>query len=638
MKGPFRLRIRIGFGLAWAVLGLISVVSFWSTASFAENSRWVAHTLAVLQKVEELRSNVAGIESASRGFVITGNESLFDSFQARLALPLQSASQLRELTANSPSHQVRLDQLIPLINEKVAFMASSLELRKQEGFEAGVKAIETSKGRMLMDEITHQIEAMKAEERGLLDQRERASQISRQATTWVIGLGSLLAFALVTWTLVLLQRDIASRLGAQQALRESEGRLTLALEAGRIGTWSWNLPDDAVALDQRSHAIFGLTPTEGVRGEGSGASSQKAGVSNSTPDPWPVAPCPTSNLRPLSSELFLSMVHPEDVAAVKEAIKRALTQKTAFEIDYRVVWPDQNIHVLSSRAAGIQDERGQPLRLTGVVQDITERKRVEAALAQHVRELARSNAELEQFAYVASHDLQEPLRMVASYTQLLARRYRGRLDADADEFIDFAVDGASRMQNLIEDLLSFSRVGTRGRPFEQVSGELVLDQALSQLRVTIEENGAEVTHGPLPSVVGDASQLTQLLQNLIGNAIKFRGREPPRVHVSARPEGQDWVFSVQDNGIGIDPQFRERIFVIFQRLHSRSRYPGTGIGLAICKKIAERHGGRIWVESKPGQGATFLFTLPQKQSDLCSESGEWIFPRQTRTKEPVGAV
>jgi light-regulated signal transduction histidine kinase (bacteriophytochrome) len=211
---------------------------------------------------------------------------------------------------------------------------------------------------------------------------------------------------------------------------------------------------------------------------------------------------------------------------------------------------------------------------------------------------------------VASHDLQEPLRMVASYVQLLQRRYQGRLDPAADEFITFAVDGAKRMQDLLNDLLAYSRVASRGKTVEPVDLQVVLHEALANLALTIRENDAQVTNDPLPTVRADRTQMVQLLQNLIGNAIKFRATEAPRVHVGVVRQDKAWCFSVRDNGIGMGPQYGERIFIIFQRLHSRSQYPGTGIGLAICKKIVEHHGGRIWVESRPGQGATFFFTLP----------------------------
>jgi light-regulated signal transduction histidine kinase (bacteriophytochrome) len=239
-----------------------------------------------------------------------------------------------------------------------------------------------------------------------------------------------------------------------------------------------------------------------------------------------------------------------------------------------------------------------------------ERRRSEIALAERARDLARSNADLEQFAYVASHDLQEPLRIVASYNQLLARRYKDRLDPDANEFIAFTVDGVTRMQRLINDLLAYSRVGTRSNAFVEVAMEKVLTFALHNLRDAIADQQAVVTHDPLPTVTGDEGQLTQLLQNLIANAIKFHSAEAPVVHIGVRRDGAEWIFEVRDNGVGIEPQYFERIFVIFQRLHSTAQYAGTGIGLAVCKKIVERHGGRIWVTSELGHGSTFAFTLP----------------------------
>lgn len=270
------------------------------------------------------------------------------------------------------------------------------------------------------------------------------------------------------------------------------------------------------------------------------------------------------------------------------------------------------------------------------VRDTTEPKRLQAQLvSQHreleqvqrelektVVELQRSNNELQQFAYVASHDLQEPLRMVSSYMQLLAKRYKGQFDSDADEFIAYAVDGAHRAQRLIQDLLAHAGVTTKGRVFAPTSVETTLGEALDNLRGAVEASGAVVTHGPLPTVIADAGQLRQLFQNLLGNALKFRGEEPPRVHVSCEQRGGEWRCSVRDNGIGIDPQYAERIFIIFQRLHQQAEYPGTGIGLALCKKIVERHGGRIWVESQPGKGATFCFTLPLPSPPALSLQGE----------------
>lgn len=239
-----------------------------------------------------------------------------------------------------------------------------------------------------------------------------------------------------------------------------------------------------------------------------------------------------------------------------------------------------------------------------------ERVAAQQTLAVQAQELSRSNADLEQFAYVASHDLQEPLRMVSSYARLLAKRYRGRLDADADEFITFMVDGASRMQSLIADLLLYSRVNAKPPALQATDCNQVVEKIQRDLSLAIQESGAELTIAPLPTVTGDPSQLGQLFLNLIGNAIKFRNGAAPRIQIACVAEGADWQFSVTDNGIGIAPEYRERVFAIFQRLHSATEYPGTGIGLAVCKKIVERHGGKIWLESEVGKGAKFNFSIP----------------------------
>lgn len=257
-----------------------------------------------------------------------------------------------------------------------------------------------------------------------------------------------------------------------------------------------------------------------------------------------------------------------------------------------------------------------------ITRNVTEQKLAEQQLnayqqelQAHVKALGRSNQELEQFASVASHDLQEPLRMVSSYVQLLARRYQDKLDEDAQEFIHYAVDGAHRMQQLINDLLTFSRVGTRGQAFKPTDCEVVLQHTLTNLQTAITETNTTITHDPLPTIMGDEMQMLQLFQNLIGNAIKFHGEHPPKIHIGAKQNSHKWTFSVQDNGIGLEPQYAERIFVIFQRLHGRNEYPGTGIGLAVCKKIVERHGGQIWVDSEPGKGTTFYFTIPNSSDE-----------------------
>lgn len=294
-----------------------------------------------------------------------------------------------------------------------------------------------------------------------------------------------------------------------------------------------------------------------------------------------------------------------------------------------------NVHVLVSRpgaqdgqdsiwlsvsARPLRDDFGKTSGAVSVFRNITEIKRTQEALKARAEELERSNKELEQFAYVASHDLQEPLRMISSYTQLLSRRYTGKLDKDADEFIAYAVDGAVRMQQLINDLLAYSRVGTRAGEMRPVSSEAVVSKALANLQAAIMESQAVVSCDELPMVEADPVQLGQLFQNLIGNAIKFRNAEPPEIRVEVEELGESYRFSVKDNGIGIDPQYAERIFQVFQRLHTKQQYPGTGIGLAICKKIVERHGGTIVVESQPGHGAAFRFTIPKAKEATNEQS------------------
>lgn len=300
----------------------------------------------------------------------------------------------------------------------------------------------------------------------------------------------------------------------------------------------------------------------------------------------------------------------EDLGStIRQNYKRCLQAGTSIVYEEQLNFEARIIWTLTTLAP-LRDERGQIYRIIGTATDITNRKTAELELQQQKQDLARSNNELQQFAYVASHDLQEPLRMITSYLELLERRYKGQLDAKADRFIAYAVDGAARMQILIDDLLKYSRVGSRSHTLEQVDCGAILQHALRNLQVAIVESKATITHSALPEVNANITQLTQLFQNLIGNAIKFRRQDPPEIQIGVKQTDGKWLFSVQDNGIGIESQYCDRIFAIFQRLHNRTDYPGTGIGLAICKKIVERHGGTLWVESTLNKGSTFYFTLP----------------------------
>jgi PAS domain S-box-containing protein len=310
----------------------------------------------------------------------------------------------------------------------------------------------------------------------------------------------------------------------------------------------------------------------------------------------------------LHGHLLTNLVHPDDLRLTSAALQRVSKEATGrFESRFR--HKDGQYRWLAWMVVTSSQDR----LLYAAARDITERHLAEEKLHRQTEELERSNRELEQFGYVASHDLQEPLRLVTNYVRLLARRYEGQLDEDADEFIGYTLEGTERMRNLLSDLLAYSQIGTQSQEQVSVDLEETLKQVVDNLHLMIEANSATITHDPLPSVMADAAQMVQLFQNLIGNAIKFRSKEPPRIHVGAKQLEERWLIFVRDNGIGIDPQYTERVFIIFQRLHKPDQYPGTGIGLAIARKIVERHGGRIWVDSEPGKGATFYFTLQPAQ-------------------------
>jgi PAS domain S-box-containing protein len=309
-------------------------------------------------------------------------------------------------------------------------------------------------------------------------------------------------------------------------------------------------------------------------------------------------------------DLWEALVHPDDVPVMMEELGKQLAAGNRGHTTYRAFKADGTMIYCESIFTLLKDADGKSVGTAGVVLDVTERKVAEESSIKYAEELRRSNEELEQFAYVASHDLQEPLRMITSYLQLIEQRFSDSLDSDGKEFIGFAVDGASRMKTLINDLLTYSRVQRAKLEFATVSMDTVLAQVKNNLQVVIEDTNADVTSDALPQVIAHEGQMLQLMQNLVANAIKFKRAAPPKIYISANRGKTEWTFAVRDNGIGIEPEYLDRIFVLFQRLHGRDQHPGTGIGLAVCKKIVERHNGRIWVESTPGEGSVFYFSLP----------------------------
>jgi PAS domain S-box-containing protein len=372
---------------------------------------------------------------------------------------------------------------------------------------------------------------------------------------------------------VMVLRDVSEARHAREQLIATLESLRLALQASRMGTWSRDLQSGAVQWSPELEALFGFQA-----GSFSG-----------------------------SREQFLSLIHPDDRPRYVEAINESIASRTDYTVEFRFFRPDGEVRWMEGRGRAFYDDSGQPLRMMGIGIDVTERKRAEEALR-------RANEELEQFAFAASHDLKEPLRMVSMYLQLIHRRYAQVLDDDGKQFMEFARDGAHRMQQLIDSLLEYSHLSAvHPGSIAPISSDRVLENTLTDLRPALAESGARITRDPLPEVLADEIHLAQIFQNLLANAMKYRSASPPEIHVSARPGSGEWIFSVRDNGVGIEPEHHRKIFRIFQRLHGRD-YPGTGVGLATCRRIVEKYGGRIWVESKPGQGSTFFFTLPDAPS------------------------
>jgi len=403
---------------------------------------------------------------------------------------------------------------------------------------------------------------------------ERAGFYGTAFGTALFAVSNILIFTFLIWQNAnFLRRLDAERRQAEAARRQSEERFAKAFRASPAALNITRLADGCfIDVNESFLRLFGYRREELIGRK--------------------------------SSELNM-YGHPDERAELVRLLREQGSVRN-YEMTARTKSGEVRSVLFSTEAIELDGEAS----ILAILFDITDRKRAEEQLQRQAEALRRSNEELEQFAYVASHDLQEPLRMVSSYVQLLARRYQGRLDPDADDFINFAVEGANRMKTLINDLLAYSRVGTRGKPFEPVELETVLDRVLVNLQLSIEDGRVVITRDPLPTAQADDTQMVQLFQNLIGNAIKFRGEKPPQIHVGAAPRDEAWLFYARDNGIGLDPQYANRIFLIFQRLHGKSEYAGTGIGLAICKRIVERHGGSIWVESQLGQGSTFYFTLP----------------------------
>jgi PAS domain S-box-containing protein len=725
-KSSLDRKIQLAFGSAILTLLVVGVVSYHAMVVSSESDRWVRHTHEVLESLKDLLSSMQGLESSARGFLLTDEESYFESFRAGKSRCELEQAIVASLTVDNPTQQRQIPNLERLAAQKIQLDEKVIDLRRTKGLEAAVDAGQNGGGQRIMEDYREVIHEMGDEERRLLVLRDADAKRRLRQTKISLITGILLGLLVAAVAGLSAQRDDSQRLLAAESLRDGEEKykalqLTQMEERRQLveaalrecqekyrmlldgiqgyaifmmdpqgQILSWNAGAERIK-GYRAEEIIGhnfscffppediergrpeevlrLTAASGqheeqcmrVRKDGSRflagvtitalrdaagdlqgfsefshdlseseeSRAKYRGLLEAAPDAMVVVnqggeivllniqaekyfgyrrdELVGQKVKNIIPEGFAERLMADGTRTAAEALAQQIGAGTEL-YGRRKDGTDFPIEMMLSPL-----ESSEGILVTVAIRDITERKKSEEHLVKTVGELKRSNDELQQFAYVASHDLQEPLRMVASYTELLAENYKGRLDADADEFIAYAVDGANRMRVLIEDLLAYSRAGTNGKALHKVSSDNALKEALTNLRATIQESGAVVTHDLLPVITTDGTQLTQIFQNLVGNAVKYHGVAAPLVHVSAAKNGgNEWIFSVRDNGMGIDPQYFDRIFVLFQRLHGQTEFKGTGIGLAICKKMLERLGGRIWVESQPGKGSTFHFALPEK--------------------------
>jgi signal transduction histidine kinase/CHASE3 domain sensor protein len=637
---PLRTKLLGSFGLVIVVLVILTSAAYRTTTANQEAADAVDQSQRIIRIAQETFTELVNMETGYRGYLLTGRDDFLEPYVSGQQRIDANLAELERLTADNPDQLKRWEELRGRIQDwKAAVTEPGIKLRQEIAAGRGDLDdlgawVAIGSGKERFDVLRQLLTDAITTEDVYLSQREAVSAQARRQLLSVLLVGTLGALALAVVLALLLTVDIATPVGqlAASAKRLAEGDLDQRVGLRRrdeIGVAAQAFDEMAGRLQTvivRNQTIL-ATAAEGIVGL-----DRDARVTFANPAATEALGQPLDDLlgRAIGHRLELS----SDLASVEangdrangsaalagppaapDLIGRTLATGTV-EYGAQAVLRrgDGRVIPIEYASAPIW-ERDAVVGAVVTFRDVTERRAAERALTERARELARSNAELEQFAYVASHDLQEPLRAVVSYLQLLERRYKGNLDERADKYIGYAVDGARRMQTLINDLLTYSRAGRRHEQYVEVDLEALLTRVMKSLEVGIEESGASVTHDPLPTIVADPVGLGQLLQNLVGNAIKFRSEQPPTIHVSARRQERAWLVSVRDNGIGIAPEYQERIFVLFQRLHGRDEYAGTGIGLAICKKIVERHGGMLWVESTPGGGSTFLFTIPDAQAD-----------------------
>ena len=563
-------------GVFLLVIGLLASsvgVTYWLGIEANAKNRKLADLRLVIEHLNRLLGSVTEAETGQRGYLLVGREAYLEPYHAAVAVIHNELAAIDELAAHGELPEEAVARIKSLTNEKMAELGQTISQYHEQGPKAALETVSSDRGKRTMDDLRDAVNNLRNQEDGTY--RETASAAGRASTirTAVFLVTLFGNLALLIWA----YRRIADTIRVEMALRESQERFRVLFQQAAVGIKRLDLAEERMLeVNDRLCEILGYSRDD------------------------------------LLKMSLAEFTHADDLALERKELERIVSGQTpSFTMEKRCLRKDGGvIWVRVTNSVPFAHDRRASWWIS-VVEDITERKRADAELLRTTTELARSNQDLEQFAYVASHDLQEPLRMVAGYLQLLSERYRGQLDEKADKFIVYAVEGAERMSGLIHDLLAYSRVNIRGEQFQKTSAEEAFCFAMRNLSSAIEQAGAMVYHDPLPTVRADKAQLSQLFQNLIGNAVKFHSPDrKAEIRISAREDDRFWHFVVQDNGIGFDEKYRDKMFLIFQRLQGRGKFPGTGIGLAICKRIVERHGGRIWANGRAGEGATFHFTIP----------------------------
>lgn len=573
---------------ALVILLVVSFLSYRDWSAFQRSAPQVQQSRAILQQIEQVLSSMKDAESSQRGYLLTGDPQYLGLYNAAVAALPRELNMLRMSVADVPALRAPVATLSTLVPEKLAELQDTVNLRAGEGFDAAVTVMETNRDKYAMDDIRKIGDALQNEVyTGLVRSiRERQEEGSRTRLTSALGAALLFAF------LMLATIDIGNATAERDDLIVHLERANEEITASRdfLHTTLTSIADAVIATDDAGKVTFLNGIAENLTG------------------------CTQADAQGKQLEEVFRVVSEADRGPMENPAEKALRQGevVALTDNAFLISRDGKERPVEADAAPIRNPHGLIVGAVLVFRDISQRRESEAELRRLNQALKRTNQDLQQFSYAASHDLKEPLRTVSTYLQLIRGRYLGKvLDDEAEKLFTVAITGAQRMHALVEALLEYSRAGEVGDAIlECVPVTRIVNDVIANLQTAISEAGAEVSFGSLPDVTANALHLTQVFENLIANALKYRSEEAPRIAISAAENGRDWVFCVEDNGIGIAPQYQAQIFGIFKRLHG-SEYPGTGIGLATCKKIVDRHGGTIWVESDLGKGSRFLFTLPK---------------------------